>query len=243
MGQKRQNQGSKRERDSRNKHPNPRAFLLIDFSNISEWEVGTISALYKKHSIAHTQLGEKLDSENFCCTRRKTKWRYYFREEDVDYSLGRSVTKKYYLSPLRSGYDEIFVMLKESQSEYRAFLDGCIAGRFDLLFLNERMARIPSEFTWGSKSYWTPEIVPVQPLLPDIESYIDWEIVKTARAEKGPQVFGKLRKCRMCKRYLIYERETKKSCNAKCRAAYHRMTHGDEIAKVKRQRRAEGKDQ
>jgi hypothetical protein len=241
MGRKKK-KGPKTPRKRRAKVEIPKELLLLDFCNISEWNAEAISNLYKKYSIIHTKTGEELGSENFCSTKHKPKWRYYFRDEDVDFSLGPK-TNEFYFSPSRSEFDEVFLMLEGSQSEYRVFLESCIGDRFDLQFINERMVRMPAQFTFGPKDYWIPEIYPRTPYLPDLESYIDWEIIRVVFAQKGPQVFAKLRICRYCKSFFVYPRRTRMYCNDRCKAAYHRMVKREEIRAYKRGRWAEGKDQ
>jgi hypothetical protein len=242
MGQKKKRKGSKTQRKIRHKKQIDEEFLSLDFSNISEWNAEVISNLYKKYSIVHTKMGEKFGSEKFCSTKHKPRWRYYFHDEEVDWSLGPK-TKEFYFSPLRPEYGEIFLMLQESQREYRAFLEGCMADRFDLQFINERLARMPIQFTWGADNYWIPEISFTTPWLPDVESYIDWEIIRVVFAQKGPQVFGKLDKCKMCKSFFVYRRKTKIYCDDKCKAASHRMRRREDIRTYKKRRWDEGKDQ
>lgn len=242
MGRKKKEGGPNTPRKRLAKVEIPKELLLLDFCNISEWNAEAISNLYKKYSIIHTKTGEELGSENFCSTKHKPKWRYYFRDEDVDFSLGPK-TNEFYFSPSRSEFDEVFLMLEGSQSEYRVFLESCIADRFDLQFINERMARMPAQFTFGPIDYWIPEIYPRTPYLPDLESSIDWEIISVVYAQKGPRVFGKLRKCKICGSFFIYKNITKMHCGRKCIAASYRMRNREKIRAYKRRRWAEGKDQ
>jgi hypothetical protein len=200
--------------------------LFLDFCNIENWNVDKITNLYECYRIIHTKDGENRGWEVYCKTKHKEK-RFYFE------SAGNTKFMKdfpgYAISPSDPNFIELWKMLKRSQNECRSFLDNCIKGKLDLKFINNSSNRIfkhslnnnPIQFIENLNGLWMPNISYTMQYLPDLESYVEWEVINLFLNRVKPLNIDHLRKCKKCNQYFLFVRTTKNFCSDKCRFSFH----------------------
>jgi hypothetical protein len=200
--------------------------LLIDFCNIKEWSIESISNLYEYHKIVHSQYGEQRGWET-CCQTRKSKRLYYFIEEGIlepHEDMPEEDKKRFkWFSVLSTDPDfsELWEFLRKSQMHYKTFLDRCVNGQLDVNFVNDLLVEKPFRFEQNSQDKWRLQINYTQLYLADLESYIDWEIIRSNIYPDKRSIFGRLKICEWCGNYFVYDRKTKRFCRTKCQQDFN----------------------
>lgn len=202
--------------------------IFLDFCNVRRWNLEAISALYEKHKIVHSDEGRINGRENHCVTKHDKRL-FYFRAEDIPADW-KEKTPQFVVSPDQPEFRDLCKMLRKSQREYRSFFRKCIDGKkIDVDFLNLSLNRVfgksqnESSFRLveNPENKLKPEIAYTIPYLLDIESYVDWDIIRIALGQTGPEILGHLTACRECKRYVFSERKSKKYCSDECKFTWN----------------------
>jgi hypothetical protein len=235
--------------------------LLLDFCNIQDWSIEKISGLYDKYKINNDPMSRAYSKGLFCKTKHKEEYRYYFIGDiltDLD-----PIGHKYYISPDRPEYDELWKMLQKSQSEYRAFLDKCIKGKLNIEYINTLSEGVSIRFSNNPENIFLPFYSFELPKINNIESYVELDVLNISLNRAGPwiedmEIFnidlrkrerslvGRIRKCPYCNKYFIfYKSPTRKYCDDTCKNAYHNEKEGAKAKQKKKiyEERAKGRYQ
>jgi len=120
------------------------SLLILDFSSIETWSHETILDLQKKYKIIHTTDGAQNGFEKYCFAKNDTRRRFFALVEDND-SIAfkkelekdlKAKSKPHVILPSEGESKKLWGFLKDSQKEYRSFLDNCSNGIVDLDFIN-----------------------------------------------------------------------------------------------------------
>ena len=210
----------------------PESMLLIDFCNVRQWDLKTISELMEKYQIQQNYDGPK-DIIINCKTRHDKQHFYVLIENDQAKILQQHIPESFIL-PSQPEFQQLWKYLRKSQDEYKGFLDSCIKGNLDLSYLNRLIAEIKTP---------EPMFFPVLPVKPKkrkkelvkwnpvlrlldhgdcIEDAINLEIIHVFLSQRG-QVFSNIKCCehKICYNYFIFKRRTRDFCSDKCRYDYY----------------------
>lgn len=187
---------------------------LIDFVNITNFTAGMIRQYYHSNQIVHTSEAGYTGREKFCCSARASGL-YFFEKEKLpaDYGecepaqLAKTIKREKHIFPNSKQYIKICDALRESQQEYRAFVDEIIdTGNPDLMLLNmfaERFfhyVEFSNLFHAGDTAMRpaaTWAIIPAS-----IEVILDSYIVPRF-LQQDAQIFNLIRKCPECNKYYM----------------------------------------
>lgn len=217
--------------------------ILCDFVNVRIWDVESVESLYRKYSIAHTLAGEKNGRELSCFTKHLPGMRFYFEESEewkaVKATFESIGEANRICAPGDEGYSRLWDVLRQSQREYRDFLDECVRGHLDLSFINSRLQ--PTEYTtktsWGEQkqeiqrisrvlfapasSPWAPRI-DLELRCPDsLEAWIDaYALIFPLMRGEG-EAFSRVKRCLQCRDYFFAKSQKALFCSDVCRKSYH----------------------
>jgi hypothetical protein len=198
--------------------------LLIDFCNVRTWSPVALRVLYERYRIAHDReegLGDRGFVGSFCITREDPKRRRF--------PLGPEGMRQ---------HGRLWEFLDASQGRYRAFLDGCVNGSINAVFLNRCLKQTQVDDYLGQPNpppvgslfsfvegylkegrQWKLKLQlvhGVDAFRPTLETALDGEIINLFLSGQG-DVFERIGKCPHCGNYFVKERKDKKHCNEKCR--------------------------
>ncbi|HUV58527.1 MAG TPA: hypothetical protein VMW09_00250 [Desulfatiglandales bacterium] len=220
----------------------PPRLLLIDFCNIKQWDIETISKLDE------TQLQQGSDSEPNdiiinCKTRHDRQHKYMLVENDGAKILQEHIPETFIL-PSQPEFQKLWEYLKKSQNEYRSFLESCIKGDLNLLYLNKLIKNVkdpepaffPMYLSAARKTEmnllkWNP-VLRLMNRGEYIEDTIDIEIINTILGQRlmqqvGQQnsIFSTIKQCANpeCHIYFIGKRPKTKHCSNKCRHRHNNL--------------------
>ncbi|GAH33823.1 unnamed protein product [marine sediment metagenome] len=213
----------------------PPRLRLIDFCNIKEWDIETISGLYKSQLEQGSDSGPN-DIISNCKTRHDKQHKYILVENEQAKTLQEHIPETFIL-PSQPEFQKLWDCLKKSQDEYRGFLDSCIKGDLDLSYLNKLIKDVrdpePAFFPMylASAKKEEMELLKWNPMFrimnhgECIEDTIDIEIINTILAHQLMQqvgqkpIFSTVKRCLNpeCHIYFIGRRPKTKFCSDKCR--------------------------
>jgi hypothetical protein len=115
--------------------------LLIDFCSIKQWDLRAISELMEKYQIQRDGQGELKDIIINCKTRHDNQHNYILVENNRAKTLQQRIPQRFII-PSQPEFQNLWKYLIKSQSSYKAFLNQCMKGYLDLIFLNNLLLGI-----------------------------------------------------------------------------------------------------
>jgi hypothetical protein len=215
--------------------------ILIDFVNTETWNPEALLDLHKKHGMYYTIEGqkkgyaesfffEKFKGKNFCPNRDESSMRL------------SSDGPGWCVFPGDKEYEGLFDYLGTLQTEWNKRIKQTVKSGPETKFLNEIANRVKFVFE-SSQNPWDVKLSNFWNEQGTFESYIEFDYLKEFLAGQGEK-FKRLRTCRECKNWFLYNRPKQISCSDKCRFAFgNRKKTPVEKAAYMKQKRDEGKYQ
>jgi hypothetical protein len=193
--------------------------ILLDFINMKEINLGALEIIYRTHRIFFTEAGMKKGMERYFKTKHSPEFFSFDHRQDSDFL--NEDEKSMWLQPTPENEKKLASYIEMSQEEYLFFLDSCVAGRIDGVFLNERLSEHPD---YEVKLVQTGNFEFKFELLPqvkDFEQYVDmFEIFIPIWRGEGEK-FSRIKKCKFCGKYFFAVSLKAEFCERKCRNAYN----------------------
>jgi hypothetical protein len=163
---------------------------------------------------------EGYETQDMIRTRPDPYQRYFFIADKRPGAYERERPETFVRLGFAS-HEELWVFLLKSQAEYRKFLDKCVQGDLDLDFLNSiqtEISRRPTRFRPGSDP-WLPKAQSSHDSY-SLEDNLDSALTMILFGKRGA-VFSRIRICRHCRSFFVFERPTKTFCSERCRRDFH----------------------